>query len=167
MKIDLNTPWERLSVRSAFERYAPLSLDEALHKDHFDQTMVTDIEPHLGLKTPTILHDYPASLAALARLKPESPDVAERFEIYVGGIELANGFSELNDPHEQRLRFEKELAQRASLGKPVSSMPEKFLTDLSHMPEAAGIALGLDRLVMIFGDARTIDEAVAFTPEEL
>ncbi len=167
LNIELNTLWERLSVRSAFERYAALSLDQALQNDHFDQTMVTDIEPHLGIKTPTFLYDYPASLAALARLKPGSPGVAERFEIYVGGIELANGFSELNDAHEQRLRFEKELAQRASMGKRVSPMPEKFLKDLSNMPEAAGIALGLDRLVMIFGDARTIDEAVAFTPEQL
>jgi elongation factor P--(R)-beta-lysine ligase len=165
--IDLNTPWERLSVRAAFERYAPLTLDQALQNDHFDQTMVTDIEPRLGIKTPTFLYDYPASLGALARLKPGSPGVAERFEIYVGGIELANGFSELNDAHEQRRRFEKELKQRASLGKHVSPMPEKFLKDLSNMPEAAGIALGLDRLVMVFGEARTIDEVVAFTPEEL
>jgi len=165
--IDLNTPWERLSVRAAFERYAPLTLDQALQNDHFDQTMVTDIEPRLGIKTPTFLYDYPASLGALARLKPGSPGVAERFEIYVGGIELANGFSELNYAHEQRRRFEKELKQRASLGKHVSPMPEKFLKDLSNMPEAAGIALGLDRLVMVFGEARTIDEVVAFTPEEL
>jgi len=165
--IDLNTPWERLSVRAAFERYAPLTLDQALQNDHFDQTMVTHIEPRLGIKTPTFLYDYPASLGALARLKPGSPGVAERFEIYVGGIELANGFSELNDAHEQRRRFEKELKQRASLGKHVSPMPEKFLKDLSNMPEAAGIALGLDRLVMVFGEARTIDEVVAFTPEEL
>jgi len=165
--IDLNTPWERLSVRAAFERYAPLTLDQALQNDHFDQTMVTHIEPLLGIKTPTFLYDYPASLGALARLKPGSPGVAERFEIYVGGIELANGFSELNDAHEQRRRFEKELKQMASLGKHVSPMPEKFLKDLSNMPEAAGIALGLDRLVMVFGEARTIDEVVAFTPEEL
>ncbi|MCF8129290.1 MAG: EF-P lysine aminoacylase GenX [Deltaproteobacteria bacterium] len=166
LNIDLNTPWERLSVRSAFERYAPLSLDQALQNDHFDQIMVNDIEPNLGIKTPTFIYDYPASLAALARLKSGSPGVAERFEIYVGGIELANGFSELNDAHEQRLRFEKELKQRASLGKPVTPMPEKFLKELSNMPKTAGIALGLDRLVMVFGDARTIDEVVAFTPEE-
>jgi elongation factor P--(R)-beta-lysine ligase len=167
LNIDLNTPWERLSVRSAFERFAPISLDQALLSNHFDQVIVNEIEPHLGIKTPTFLYDYPASLAALARLKPGFPSVAERFEIYVAGIELANGFSELNDAHEQRRRFEKELKQRASLGKHVSPMPEKFLKDLSNMPEAAGIALGLDRLVMIFGDARTIDEAVAFTPEQL
>ena len=166
LEIDLEAPWERISVRTAFERYATVSLDQALRDNQFDQTLVTEIEPRLGMKTPTFLHDYPASLAALARLKPTSPSVAERFEIYVGGIELANGFSELNDVHEQRLRFEKELEQRALAGKCVSPMPERFLRELASMPEAAGIALGVDRLVMILGDAGTIDEVVAFTPEE-
>ena len=165
--IDLNTPWERLSVQTAFERYAGLSLDQALHNNRFDQIMVEEIEPQLGVKTPTFLYDYPASLAALARLKPGCPSIAERFEIYVGGIELANGFSELNDAHEQRKRFENELKQRALSGKRVSPMPERFLKALRNMPEAAGIALGLDRLVMIFSGAGTIDEVVAFTPEEV
>lgn len=167
LNVDLEAPWERLSVRTAFQRYASLSLDQALHDHLFDRVMVEEIEPHLGVKTPTFLHDYPASLAALARLKPGCPSVAERFEIYVGGIELANGFSELNDAHEQRLRFENELKKRALLGKPVSPMPERFLSALESMPEAAGIALGLDRLVMVFSGARTIDEVVAFTPEEV
>ena len=167
VEIDLCTPWERLTVRTAFERYASVSLDQALNSNRFDQTMVEDIEPHLGIKTPTFLYDYPASLAALARLKPGCPSIAERFEIYMGGIELANGFSELNDAHEQRKRFEKELTQSALLGKRVSPMPERFLKALKHMPEAAGIALGLDRLVMIFSGARTIDKVVAFVPEEV
>ena len=104
-------------VQTAFERYASVSLDEALNNNRFDQTMVDEIEPHLGVKTPTFLHDYPASLAALARLKPGCPSVAERFEIYVGGVELANGFSELNDAHEQRKRFEKELKGEGPVGK--------------------------------------------------
>ena len=167
LDIDLQAPWERLSVRTAFERFASISLDQALKNHHFDLTMVEEIEPHLGMKTPTFLYDYPASLAALARLKPGTPSIAERFEIYMGGIELANGFSELNDPHEQRKRFEKELMERERLGKHVSPMPERFLKALQDMPEAAGIALGLDRLIMIFGDAHTIDEVVSFTPEEV
>ena len=167
LNIDLDIPWERLPVQTAFERYASVSLEQALNNNRFDQTMVEEIEPHLGVKTPTFLYDYPASLAALARLKPGCPSIAERFEIYVGGIELANGFSELNDAHEQRKRFEKELKEKALLGKIVSPMPERFLKALKNMPEAAGIALGLDRLVMIFSGARTIDEVVAFTPEEV
>ena len=167
LNIDLDIPWERLPVQTAFERYASVSLEQALNNNRFDQTMVEEIEPQLGVKTPTFLYDYPASLAALARLKPGCPSIAERFEIYVGGIELANGFSELNDAHEQRKRFEKELKEKALLGKIVSPMPERFLKALKNMPEAAGIALGLDRLVMIFSGARTIDEVVAFTPEEV
>ncbi len=163
--VDLAAPWERLSVQDAFDRYAAVSLDEALEGDTFDQAMVSEIEPHLGRGKPTFLYDYPASLAALARLKPEDPSLAERFEIYVAGIELANGFSELNDPREQRLRFEKELEQRILMGRPVSPMPERFLKALSKMPEASGIALGVDRLVMILGNAETIDQVVAFTPE--
>ncbi len=166
VNVDLNTPWERLSVEAAFERFAPISLDQALASDDFDEIMVKHIEPHLGIETPTFLCDYPASLGALARLKPENPSVAERFEIYMGGIELANGFSELVDAHEQRLRFQKELKERTLIGKQVYPMPERFLKALSSMPETAGIALGLDRLVMIFGDAPTIDHVVAFTPEQ-
>jgi lysyl-tRNA synthetase class 2 len=165
--IDLSDPWQRLTVEEAFEQFAPVSLDQALMNNDFDRIIVNHVEPHLGMKTPTFLCDYPATMAALARLKPENPSVAERFEIYVAGIELANGFSELNDAREQRLRFEKELKQRTSMGKRVSPMPENFLKALSKMPDTAGIALGLDRLVMIFGDAPTIDDVVSFTPGEV
>ncbi|MEJ2068432.1 MAG: EF-P lysine aminoacylase GenX, partial [Deltaproteobacteria bacterium] len=106
--IDLRRPWERLSVRAAFDRYAPMSMARALEEDCFDQTMVEAIEPKLGMTRPTFLYDYPASLAALARLKSGNRSIAERFEIYLVGVELANGFSELNDPLEQRARFEME-----------------------------------------------------------
>jgi lysyl-tRNA synthetase class 2 len=165
--IDIDPPWERLSVQAAFEQYADVSVERALADGTFDHIMVTKVEPRLGITKPVFLYDYPASMAALARLKADNPSVAERFEIYVAGMELANGFSELNDVREQRLRFENELKERALMGKPVSPMPERFLRALSTMPDAAGIALGLDRLVMLFIGAQTIDEAVAFTPEEV
>ncbi|HEY7745085.1 MAG TPA: amino acid--tRNA ligase-related protein, partial [Desulfuromonadales bacterium] len=110
---------------------------------------------------------YPAALAALARRKPGKPAVAERFELYIAGLELANAFSELTDPVEQRQRFEREEAQRRSAGKAPYPTPEKFLRELETMPDAAGIALGVDRLVMLLTGAETIDEVVAFTPEEL
>ena len=167
MDIELDRPWERISVKTAFYRYASVPLDQALESENFDRIMVEEIERHLGMKTPTFLYDYPAEMAALARLKPGDPTVAERFELYVGGVELANGFSELNDAHEQRARFENELQKRASLGKGISPMPETFLKALEHMPNAAGIALGIDRLMMMFSDARKIDQVVAFTPEEV
>jgi lysyl-tRNA synthetase class 2 len=129
--------------------------------------MVRDIEPRLGITGPVFIHDYPAARGALARLKPDDPGVAERFELYIDGVELANAFTELNDPAEQRSRFLREMETRISLGKTVYPMPEKFLEDLTHMPPAAGIAMGLDRLVMVLLHVSSIEEVVTFTPEEL
>ena len=166
LKLHLTTPWERLTVLEAFKKYAGITCESAIKEDLFDKVLVEKIEPNLGIPRPTFLYDYPSVLSSLARLKPNS-DIAERVELYVGGIELANGFSELTDPIEQRGRFEKELSQRGSLGKDLYSIPEKFLKDIEKMPESAGIALGLDRLVMLFTGAERIDDVVSFTPEEL
>jgi lysyl-tRNA synthetase class 2 len=126
-----------------------------------------EIEPHLGRGRPTFLIEYPSELAALARCHPERPQVAERFELYIAGIELANAFSELTDTKEQRRRFSADEAERRAAGKPPYPVPEKFLSELAAMPEAAGIALGLDRLVMLLTDATSIDDVVAFSPELL
>jgi lysyl-tRNA synthetase class 2 len=166
-EIDLTEPWEKISVKEAFESYAQVSMEEALKGDLFDEIMVQDIEPRLGVKKPTFIFDYPAQRGAMARLKEEDPAVAERFELYIGGLELANAFTELINPEEQRKRFQLEEAHRRSLSKPPYSMPEKFLVELDSMPPSAGIALGVDRLVMVFLNAETIGEVVAFTPEEL
>jgi lysyl-tRNA synthetase class 2 len=166
-EVDIASPWERLTVREAFERHAPVGLDEALATERFDETLAFEIEPHLGRTRPTFLTEYPAELAALARKKPGHPQVAERFELYVAGLELANAFSELTDPAEQRERFARDEAARRAAGKPPYPSPEKFLCELETMPEAAGIALGVDRLVMLLTGAETIDKVVAFTPEEL
>lgn len=166
-EIDLLSPWERISVKEAFQKYTHVSVTETLNRDLFDELMVQEIEPKLGIKKPTFLYDYPAERGALARLKKAEPDVAERFEFYMGGLELANGFSELIDSKEQRKRFHVENENRQSLGKRIYSVPDKFLAELDNMPPSAGIALGVDRLVMVFLDAKTIDEAVSFTPEEL
>jgi len=166
-EINLSKPWERISVQEAFRYYSETSMNEALERNLFDEIMVGDIEPELGLEKPTFIYDYPAERGALARLKPGDPSVAERFELYIGGLELANGFSELVNSEEQRRRFHHENESRQSTGKFVYSMPDKFLAELDHMPSSAGIALGVDRLVMIFLDVETIDEVVAFTPEEL
>ena len=166
-RISLERPWRRLTVRKAFERFGSLSVDEALDQDCFDAMLATEIEPHLGIQKPLFLHDYPEALGALARLKPQDPTVAERFELYICGIEICNAFTELIDPQEQRHRFEIEQARRRVAGKKTGPLPENFLTALQQMPPAAGNALGIDRLVMLFADADTIDEVVAFTPEEL
>jgi lysyl-tRNA synthetase class 2 len=166
-KINLTSPWERISVADAFSKYAPVSLQEALHQDNFDEILVEYIEPRLGIGRPTFIHDYPVKLAALAKLKDGNSNVAERFELYIGGLELANGFSELTDAREQRQRFEDASEERARKKWARYAMPEKFLQALQIMPESAGIALGIDRLAMILANTDKIDDVVAFTPETL
>jgi lysyl-tRNA synthetase class 2 len=165
--IELSPPWERISVDDAFQRYAHIPMKKALAEHCFDEIMVEEIEPHLGRSKPTFLYDYPGERAALARLRKKDPSLAERFELYIGGLELANAFSELIDAEEQRKRFLSEQSYRRSLSKLSYPLPQKFLKELKAMPPAAGIALGVDRLVMVMLDAHTIDDVVAFTPEEL
>lgn len=166
-EVDLTAPWERISVKEAFQQYSKISVAEALERNLFDEIMVEEIEPRLGIKKPTFIYDYPSERAALARLKQEDQTIAERFELYMGGLELANAFSELTNPEEQRRRFESENSIRRSLGKPIYPMPENFLAEIEDMAPSAGIALGVDRLVMVFVDAESIGDVVAFTPEEL
>jgi lysyl-tRNA synthetase class 2 len=165
--LDLQRPWHRMTVHEAFERYASTSLERAMESRRFDEILAFEIEPSLGFPKPVFLYQYPSSLAALARLSKEAPGYGERFELYVAGVELANAFSELTDPVEQRERFEQELARRKERGKAVYPMPEKFLRTLPFMPESAGIALGVDRLVMLLSNQKEIDPVVCFTPEEI
>ena len=165
--IDLTMPWQKLTVTEAFTRYASMDLNQALASDCFEEILTGEVEPHLGKEKPTFLTEYPSSLAALARSKPGEPQVAERFELYIDGLELANAFSELTDVEEQHRRFEKDEELRRTAGKTPYPLPEKFLAELENMPEAAGIALGLDRLIMLITDAEKIDDVVAFGPDDL
>ena len=165
--IDLNPPWPRRTVAEAFNSFSPVPLDQAMAENRFDEMIGLHIEPHLGIDKPEFLIDYPAALGALARCKPGNPQVAERFGLYIGGVELCNGFSELTDPDEQRRRFALEQHARKKAGRPQYPIPETFLAALSSMPEAAGNAMGLDRLVMLFADATEIDDVAAFAPEDL
>jgi lysyl-tRNA synthetase class 2 len=166
-RISLNSPWPKASVAEAFDQFVSLPMDVALRESRFDELMACEIEPRLGREKPVFIYDYPASCAALARLKAEDRSVAERFELYIGGLELCNGFSELIDPAEQTMRFEREQERRRFAGKPFYPMPKKFLSALHDMPDAGGNAFGIDRLVMLFADTLNIDHVVAFTPEEL
>ncbi|WP_163337076.1 EF-P lysine aminoacylase EpmA [Desulfopila sp. IMCC35008] len=159
--------WERLTVKEAFIRYAPVDMDAALRDESFDEILVEYIEPYLGQQKPTILYDYPIELASLARTKPGNSQVAERFELYISGVELANGFSELTDTSEQRKRFHSELELMAGKGKRVTQMPEQFLEDLGKIESAAGIAFGVDRLLMLIFGKKHISAAVAFAPVDL
>jgi lysyl-tRNA synthetase class 2 len=185
-KIDLTPPVERLSVSRAMLMYGGVDIEkncdgtsllkEARSKgyrfdpggiysfdDIFFKVFLEAVEPRLGNSRPTILYDYPAGMAALARLKPENPLWAERFELYIAGLELANAFSELVDPSEQRRRFEHEQRLRMVLGRPIYPLDEELLAALPHMPPSAGIAIGVDRLVMLFCDAPRIQEVLAFS----
>ncbi len=121
------------------------------------------VEPGLGRGTPTFVLDYPASQAALARVRPGPPPVAERFEVYVEGVELANGYHELTDADEQRRRFVADLADRRRLGLPEVPLDHRLLAALeAGMPDSAGVALGFDRLVMLALGAESLAEVVAF-----
>jgi lysyl-tRNA synthetase class 2 len=171
---------ERLTVAQAFERYAGVDLfgeDLAAQArargirvaaddtwaDVFSRIMVEKVEPNLGQGRATILCEYPVSEAALARPKPGDPRVAERFELYACGVELANCFGELTDPVEQRARFEIEMAEKARLYGERYPIDEDFLAALAIMPPASGGAMGFDRLVMLAAGARRIEQ-VLWTP---
>ncbi len=186
-RVDLRPPFERLTVRDALLGRTGLDLRqlptaESLQRaaegkghrfagprsfeDVLLQVFLTSVEPTLGRERPTFLIDYPASMASLARLKPSDPAVAERVELYVGGVELANGFSELTDAAEQRARLMDEQEQRRRAGVPVYPLDERFLEAVGRMPTASGIALGLDRLLMLLLGAERIDDVLLFPARE-
>jgi lysyl-tRNA synthetase class 2 len=181
---------ERLTLHDAFARHAGIDLlatmtddgatdREALASaaraagirlagddtwsDIFSRILSETIEPHLGCGRATILCEYPISEAALARPKPDDPRVAERFELYACGVELANAFGELTDPAEQRRRFEADMDEKARIYGERYPIDEDFLAALAQMPPASGIALGFDRLVMLCTHARRIED-VLWTP---
>jgi len=166
-KIDMSPPWEKITVIDAFARFAHTDCESAIAADKFDEILVEKIEPCLGVERPVFLYDYPAKYAALARTKKDDPQIAERFELYIGSLEIANGFSELTRAAEQRKRFGDAQKARAAKNWLLYPLPEKFLSELEKMPAAAGIALGIDRLVMLLADTQCIDDVVAFTPETL
>lgn len=174
---------ERLTVHDAFVRHAGIDLLACLEPDGtgnrtrladaaqasgvtvsaddswsdiFSKVLVARVEPQLGLNRPCVLCEYPAEEAALARRTPHDPRVAERFELYVCGVELANGFGELTDPEEQRDRFEAAMALKQTLYGERYPIDGDLLAALAVMPPASGVALGFDRLVMLVTGARTI-----------
>ncbi len=183
---DPHADWQRLSVQDAFKLYANIDLPPLLGErdgvrdfakaaieqgvriidsdnwdDIFHAVMAAKIEAHLGMEVPTILCDYPASMASLSRKKPSDPRFAERFELYVCGVELANAFSELTDASEQRKRFHQEMDIKEKLYGERYPIDEDFLDALEYgLPESGGIALGLDRLVMLATDAQKIEDVL-------
>jgi lysyl-tRNA synthetase class 2 len=165
--IDLSGEWEKMSVKEAFKKYTGTTPLKAIESGDFDEIMVSEIEPGLNNGKPVFLYNYPVTQAALSKVNIDDPEVAERFELYMGGLELANAFSELTDASEQKKRFLEETELRKKAGKIGYPFPEKFIYDLEHMPPSAGIAFGIDRFIMLLTDSPTIDEVVTFTPEKL
>ncbi len=161
--IDISLPWPRIIVRDAFLHAAgwdPIAEPDSLR---FDTDLVTKVVPSFISSRPTVLMDYPAAMASLARLKPDDARVAERAEVFIGELELANVYSELGDAREQEKRFQTAIEQIHKEQGRVIAMPRQFLEAVAHLPECGGVALGIDRLVMLLCDADFIDEVVAFT----
>jgi lysyl-tRNA synthetase class 2 len=150
-------------LRSRARRGGITVSDDDDWSDMFAKILTLRVEPRLGLERPCILYEYPVCEAALARVSARDSRVAERFELYACGLELANGFGELTDPVQQRARFESEMAKKASVYGVRYPLDEEFLAALAHMPPASGVALGFDRLVMLATGAPNID-AVLWTP---
>ena len=187
--LDLAAPYDRLGVAEAFSRFAGVDLaacdgdasrlaaaaraaghDPGPGGEPFDdvffRVFLHAVEPRLGVERPVYLVDWPASMAALAKVKRDDPRWAERFELYAGGLELANGYTELNDAAEQRRRLVEEQALRARLGRPVFPLDERFIEAVGRMPDAGGVAVGLDRLLMLLAGARSIEEVLLFPAHE-
>jgi lysyl-tRNA synthetase class 2 len=181
---------QRMSVCEAFERFAGIDLEATLRadglndsealaraasrigmpmapgdewSDMFSMILAHKVEPNLGLGRMLVLDEYPASEAALARRHPDNPRVCERFELYACGVEIANAFGELTDAAEQRARLEAEMAQRRANRQEDYPLDEDFLAALNTMPDASGIALGADRVLMLASGAGSI-EATMWTP---
>lgn len=172
--IELTPPFPRLTVREAFARHAGIAPAETLRlaredEDTFFEKLAFTIEPALAaLDHGTFLVDWPTPMASLARRKADDPDVAERFELYVAGIELCNGFGELTDPAEQRARLLADQEERRRRNKPVYPLDERFLEALEHgLPPCAGNAVGFDRLVALAHGSREIAPVLAFPDDEL
>ncbi|HKB88733.1 MAG TPA: EF-P lysine aminoacylase EpmA [Patescibacteria group bacterium] len=164
---DLSPPWPRVSVSEAFEKYAGKKIEDVTDSD-FYKIFFNEVEPMLlKNKRPFFLCDYPISQASLARPNPENPNFAERFEVFLAGIELGNCFSELTDAKLQKERFEKDLIERKALGKTKYPIDNDLIEALeSGLPVVSGIAVGVDRLVMLAADVPNISDTLFFPGQE-
>jgi elongation factor P--(R)-beta-lysine ligase len=160
--IVLSSPWPRLTISEVFSNYAGWDPAAVPDPDRFETDLVTRVLPSLPADRPFILAEYPAYTAALSRLKPGNPRVAERAEAFIGGLEIANGMSELVNPQEQRERFRSDIEILKQAGREYYRLPERFLAAITTMPPSGGIAVGVDRLVMLFCDAGSIADVLAF-----
>jgi lysyl-tRNA synthetase class 2 len=183
LKFKINSPWQRITIKEAFKKYAGVDLDEFLDfkkarqicqkkgyqvsknstwEQLYHQIFLNEIEPKLPKDKPVILYDYPTPLAALARLKRDNQNYAERFEFYINGLELGNGYSELTDWHEQEKRLKQDIENRKKLGMRLFPYDKDFVEAVKKLPKCAGIAVGVDRLIMVLTGAKNISEVLLF-----
>lgn len=181
-------PFERLHMRDAWQKYANVNLDDYLNRekmlelvkakgympkdnepyeDLFFRIFLNEIEPHLGVDHPIIVHHYPLPMAALSKVSATNQNYAERFELYWGGMELANCFTELTDPGEQLRRLQKEQQERKQAGKDVFVIDAEFIDALHTMPPSGGVALGVDRLVQVLLSIDDIDRVLPLPMSKL
>ncbi|MCP4180051.1 MAG: EF-P lysine aminoacylase GenX [bacterium] len=163
IKIDFSKPWEIISVAEAFAKYTGKTPSSAIKEDLFEILLTENIEPHLPKDRAVILIDYPAEMAALSKLHDKNPEIAERWELYLGGIEIANAYSELTDYTEQKSRFTEAHSNRKAQNLPAYPEDKDFFESLKYgMPNFCGCALGIDRLVMIMTNCVKINEIISF-----
>jgi len=160
--IRIDEAWDRISVDEAFQNRAQWTLEAEPDAFDFDRIMVETIEPGLGIERPAVLYDYPSVFSPMSKKKAGNPARAERLELYIDGIELANGCTEKTDVTEQIAALHHEQNARAKMNKDVYPWPEAFVAALPDMPESAGMALGIDRLVMLLCDADELADVLAF-----
>lgn len=187
--VDLTPPWERMTVSDAFQKYAHVNFDEFLDEkkarqiaqkkgytvetsttweELYNQIFLNEVESRLGRGKPTILFEFPAAVAALSKKKPGDPRFCERFEFYTAGLELGDAYSELTDWKEQEERFKKELEEIKRLGKTAYDYDRDFIESLKvGLPECSGIAVGIDRLIMLLADVTDIADTLFFPAGEM
>lgn len=185
-EVDIFKKWERLSMKELWQKYLQVNLDDYLeieqlrslavergfsaaaddaYEDLFFKIFLNEIEPNLGSEIPVFVYDYPACMSSLSRLCAHDNRYAERFELYIGGLELANAFGELTDAQEQRQRLEKDKELRGKLGKDIWPIDPDFIAALAGLPAiaqraTAGVALGVDRMVVLFTGAKDLNEVI-------
>ena len=184
-EINIFTKWDRLSMKEVWQKYPQVNLDDYLeigklkklaedkkykiddsdaYEDIFFKIFLNEIEPNLGMEKPVFIYDYPARMSSLSRLCQQDSRYAERFELYIGGLELANAYGELTDADEQKERLEKDRELRVKFGKEIWPVDPDFIAALVGLPAEAlaqaGVALGVDRMVLLFTEAKDINEAI-------